>query len=80
MMAAEVNCQRYIREVAAHIVRGDPFVLVVGMAVIAVHAETVARDEVAAAAVAVLILGAYIIVLDRFPQTGSIRDLVPVRI
>ena len=80
MMAAEVNRQRHIREVAAHVVRGDPFVLVVGMVIIAVHAEAVARDEIAAAAVAVLILGAYIIVFDRFPQTGSIHDLVPVRI
>ena len=78
MMATEMNRQRHIREVAAHIVRGNPFVLVVGVVVIAVHAETVARDEVAAAAVAVLILGAYIIVHDRFSQTGSIRDLVPV--
>ena len=80
MMAAEVNRQRHIREVVTHIVRGDPFVCMVGMVVIAVHAEAVARDEIAAAAVAVLILGAYIVVLDRFPQTGSIRDLVPVRI
>ena len=78
MMAAEVNRQRHIREVAANVVRGDPFVLMVGMVVIAVHAEAVARDEIAAAAVAVLILGAYIVVPDRFPQTGSICDLVPV--
>ena len=58
MMATEVNRQRHIREVAANVVRGDPFVLMVGMVVIAVHAEAVARDEIAAAAVAVLILGA----------------------
>ena len=80
MMAAEVNRQRHIREVAAHIVRGDPFVLVVGMVVIAVHAEAVARDKIAAAAIVALILCAHIIMPDCFPQTGSIRDLVPVRI
>ena len=78
MMATEVNRQRHIREVAAHVVRGDPFVLVVGMVVIAVHAETVARDEIAAAAIVALIFGAHIVMPDRFPQTGSIRDLVPV--
>ena len=80
MMATKVNRQRHIREVAAHIIRRDPFVLVVGMVVIAVHAEAVARDKIAAAAIVAFILGAHIVVPDRFPKTGGVRDLVPVRI
>ena len=78
--AAEMDGKGDAGKLLENILRSNPVLRVLRVVVVTIHREAVAPDEVVAVAVAVLVLGADIIVADGCLQRGFVQHNMLVRI
>ena len=80
METAVMNGETYTGKSRTNIFRGDPIGGVLGVIVVTVNRQAVSPDKVIAAAVAVTVLGADIVAVDRRFKARLVCDIYPVRV